>query len=233
MILQCSSLVERRLSGEPLQYIVGTSEFLGCSFIVNRDVFIPRPETELLVKEVLSSTDNRDGLRILDLCTGCGNIAVSLARSADKIEVVAVDISHSAIKAAEENAIVHEADKKIRFYTGDLFTALPIEKKYKFDIIVCNPPYIKSSELQFLQQEVRREPKVALDGGMDGLEFYRRIAHEVPHYLRKGGALFLEIGFAQKDDVVNIFSSKEMFNAYEVKKDFLGIERVILWTSLL
>ncbi len=233
---RCDLLIQRRLSGEPLQYITGNSQFMGQDFIVNKDVFIPRPETEILVNEVFRRAihDSRftiHDLRILDLCTGCGNIAVSLARILGGAEIVATDISESALKIAQKNAVVHGVDKCITFYNGYLFQALPIDKKYKFDIIVCNPPYVKSGNVDFLQEEVRREPRIALDGGDDGLEFYRQITDLAPAFLKSGGSLFLETGFDQVKEVKGIFCSKKSFKLCKVKKDFAGIDRVI-WISL-
>ncbi|MBU1852582.1 MAG: peptide chain release factor N(5)-glutamine methyltransferase [Candidatus Omnitrophica bacterium] len=225
------SLAKRRLCGEPIQYITGSSEFMGMDFIVNKDVLIPRPETEFLIGEVLRITNSN--LNTLDLCTGCGNIAISLARFMDRINIVATDISGPALRIARGNSILHGVDKHITFHEGDLFDALPIDKSYKFDIIVCNPPYVKSAELQFLQREVRYEPEVSLDGGEDGLEFYRRIERVAPDYLKKnGGSLFLEIGLGQLEAIKGIFISRNLFEIRNVNKDFSGIDRV-LWISLL
>lgn len=232
----CSSLISRRLAGEPIQYITGSTEFMGLDFMVNKDVFIPRPETEVLVNEVLRIANHErrttnGALKVLDLCTGCGNIAVSLARALPQSEIIATDITEVALAIAEKNSITHGVDKNITFYKGDLFEALPFDKRYKFDIIVCNPPYIKSSELQILQEEVRREPKVALDGGIDGLEFYRHIAGSAKDWLTSKGTIFLEIGFGQAQDVKDIFASKKLFKIEKVRKDFAGLDRVI-WISL-
>ncbi|MFC1666603.1 peptide chain release factor N(5)-glutamine methyltransferase [Candidatus Omnitrophota bacterium] len=248
------SFIKRRLSGEPIQYITGTVEFMGLAFAVNRRVFIPRPETEILANEVLLSTQPRakgGRLRILDLCTGCGNIAISLARLIPDTEIVAMDISGPALEVAQKNSILHGVDKYITFLKGDAFQVLPgsryqtpkskdkslgqgllFDKKAKFDIIVCNPPYIKSLEIGFLQKEVRLEPEAALDGGPDGLEFYRLIADVSPDYLKERGSLFLEIGFGQAQHVVDIFNSRNLFEIHKVKKDFTEIDRVA-WIDLL
>ncbi len=233
----CRSLVRRRLSGEPLQYITGNASFMDMDFFVTKDTFIPRPETELLVYEILRTTNyesritNR-ALRIMDLCSGCGNIAISLARSMSNAEIVATDISRSALDVAELNCATYGLEKKISFYQGDLFQALSIDKEYKFDIIVTNPPYIKTRELESLQREVLFEPRVALDAGPDGLDFYRRIADNAIGYLKKGGSIFLEIGIGQAIDVKQIFESKKIFRISKVISDLSGIERVI-WISLL
>jgi len=133
---------------------------------------------------------------------------------------------------ARQNAARHKVEKNITFYEGDFFNALPLEKREKFDIIVCNPPYVKKADFEWLQQEVRCEPRRALYGGEDGLDFYRRIENEAPEHLREKGAIFLEIGFGQKDLIVDIFGTKSIYKIHSVKKDFSGIDR-ILWITLL
>ena len=219
------------MSGEPVQYITGRAEFMGLDFIVTKDVFIPRPETELLINEIC-----RGGFKtlpyILDLCTGSGNIAVSLSKLIPQAEIIATDISEAALKIADKNAVRHNLSDRIKFYKGNLFNALIFAKNPKFDIIVCNPPYIKEDELPYLQKEVKVEPEIALNGGRDGLDFYRVIAKESHRYLEKGGSILLEIGFGQKKDVENIFSSYNIFEIYKVIKDFSGIERA-MWINLL
>ncbi len=229
------SMVQRRLSGEPLQYITGQVRFMGLGFLVNKAVFIPRPETEILVNEALSAVScqltAKGTFKILDLCTGCGNIAVSLIKPAPRLEIVATDISERALEIAEKNAVHHGAGQRITFYKGDLFRALPVDKNFKFDIIICNPPYVKTGELSGLQKEVRCEPGIALDGGIDGLDFYRGLAEMSPGYLKKKGRVFLEVGFGQAHEVIDIFSAKKMFNIDKIEKDLSGIERVI-WISL-
>lgn len=233
----CEVLIGRRLSGESLQYITGHAEFMGLDFIVNKNTFIPRPETEILVEEVFQFTIHHspftdNGLRMLDLCTGSGNIAASLARLIPKAEIIATDISESALKIARENASIHGVDKRVKFYKGDLFQVLPIDKEHKFDIIVCNPPYIRNDELVALQKEVTLEPRVALDGGRDGLDFYRHIANDASRYLRKNGVLLMEMGANQSGAVKTIFNSTGSFKIHKITKDFSGLDRVI-WISLL
>ncbi len=214
---------------EPQQYIAGREQFMGLDFIVNKDVLIPRPETEILVNEVFRHTGH--GIKILDLCTGSGNIAISLAKMIQGAQIIATDISVSALETARKNASIHGVDKQIEFYQGDLFQALPVDKRYKFDIIVCNPPYVKSADIDFLQEEVRCEPHHALDGGIDGLDFYRRLADMAQDFLAPGGFLFLEMGFDQAQDVGDIFNSKRAFKIKKIKEDFAGIDRVV-WISL-
>lgn len=230
------SFVQRRLKGEPLQYITGHADFMGFDFAVREGVFIPRPETEFLVEEVLSAIRytpyaNRS-LKILDLCTGSGNIAVTLAKLLPEAVITAADISETALETARENAGRHNVTERIKFYKGDLFKAFMFDKTAGFDIMVCNPPYIKSPDIDFLQAEVKQEPKRALDGGADGLGFYRRIANEAPFYLKKDGNLFLEIGISQLCGISGIFCRERSFRIRSVKKDFSGIERVV-WIDLL
>jgi release factor glutamine methyltransferase len=227
------SLAGRWLGGEPVQYITGKAEFMGFDFMVTRDTLIPRPETELLVDSVLAARPpgRQAAMRILDLCTGCGNIAVSLAKLSPEAGIIATDISGAALKIAEKNAILHKVSERIRFYKGDLFDALMFAKNPEFDIIVCNPPYVKEGEIPFLQKEVAAEPGIALNGGEDGLDFYRRIAKSPRCYLKKGGSLVMEMGFGQVDAVKDIFSSAK-FKIDKVVKDFAGIERAV-WINLL
>lgn len=230
------SLACRWLGGEPVQYITGKAEFMGLDFMVTRDTLIPRPETELLVTEILNSPftlhpSPNTSLRILDLCTGCGNIAVSLAKMSPEADIIATDISGAALKIAEKNSTLHRVSERIKFYKGDLFDALMFAKNPEFDIIVCNPPYVKEGEIPFLQKEVAAEPGIALNGGEDGLDFYRRIAKGPRGYLKKGGSLVMEIGFGQADAVKDIFSSAK-FKIDKVVKDFAGIERLV-WINLL
>ena len=233
----CDALLERRLSGEPLQYIIGHAEFMELDFIVNQGTFIPRPETELVVREILrvgcQKSDVMDrNLSILDLCTGSGNIAISLVRLLPEIKVAATDISQKTLETARSNASIHGVDKRVKFYKGDLFEALPIDKEHKFDIIVCNPPYVRNDELDTLQKEVTLEPRVALDGGHDGLDFYRRIANDAPEFLRKSSDIFLEIGHDQAQAVKDIFVAEKCFKINKIKKDFSDMDRVV-WISLL
>jgi len=226
------TFIKRRLFGEPIQYILGKENFMGIDFIVNKDVFIPRPETEILVSEVLEAIDREVQVKILDLCTGSGNIAVTLAHLIPKSQITAVDISDSSLKVAQKNAILHNVGKRVSFYKKDIFQELLFDKRYIFDIIVSNLPYIKRPDIKSLQKEVRHEPEIALDGGGDGLEFYRRIKDIAPRYLTPKGSLFLEVGFNQAEDVIDIFTSSKLFKIRKIKKDFRGIDRVI-WISLL
>ncbi|MFA4991550.1 MAG: peptide chain release factor N(5)-glutamine methyltransferase [Candidatus Omnitrophota bacterium] len=231
---QYDLLVNRRLAGEPIQYIIGKTEFYGLDFTVNRNVFIPRPETELLITEIMGSPSHnvtRSPVRVLDLCTGSGNIAVSLARMMPEAGITATDISREALNTARENAAYNKVHDRIKFLQGDLFDAIgneSIDNNNKFDIIVSNPPYIRTGEIRLLQKEIGFEPAIALDGGDDGLEFYRRIAVKAPLYLKKGGVLFLEIGLGQSKDIINIFNITGKFKLNKTEKDFNEIERVLV-----
>ena len=224
------SLVGRWLGGEPVQYITGKAEFMGFDFMVTRDTLIPRPETELLVNEVISFASSLElgALSLLDLCTGSGNIAISLAKSMPQAEIAATDISGPALRIAEKNAILHNVSGRIRFYEGDLFEALMFDKNQKFDIIVCNPPYIKEADFIYLQKEVRLDPRIALNGGKDGLDFYRKIFIGAPAHLIKGGYLLMEIGFGQRERIRALIEGFKGFELIDVKEDQYLIDRVIV-----
>ena len=214
-------LLVRRAAHEPLQYLTGEQEFMGLTFRVNPAVLIPRQDTECLVEEVMKYAS---GKRILDVCTGSGCIAVSLAKLAKPEQVTACDLSEAALAVARENAKLLEAE--IAFKQGDLFE--PIEEIY--DIIVSNPPYICTAEVRRLMPEVREhEPWMALDGAEDGLTFYRRITAEARRYLKPQGMLFFEIGCEQAEAVHGLMQ-KQGFGNIVVKKDYAGLDRVVYGT---
>ena len=209
----------------PVQYIVGSQRFCGLDFSVDERVLIPRPETESVVEAVLSQSIQlkTQGLKVLDLCTGSGNIVVSLARFNESYRMTASDISPGALDVARSNAAKHAVRGRIEFVQSDLFTNIGD----KFDIIVSNPPYIARGEFDGLQKEVLKEPRIAQDGGEDGCDFYRRIISGSPRYLKKGGHLIMEIGFGQRRAVEGIFHGTDEFEIVEVIKDFNGIDRVV------
>lgn len=233
-------LIDRRSKGEPVQYIMGCQEFMGLEFIVNENVLIPRQDTETLVEDALEII-NTGSLRgedmdvkrkewdILDLCTGSGAIGVSLARIANKVNVTCSDISEGAIKVAKENAQKHGLTKSMKFEQGDLFK--PFNKhfhKQKFDMIISNPPYIKSSVIPTLQKEVcEHEPLSALDGGESGLDFYERIVSGVGSHLKKGGVLLLEIGNDQGEAVSGLLSRNGEFTSIRVLRDLAQRDRIV------
>ena len=224
-----SSVIKRRISGEPLHYILGETEFMGLEFKVNPDVLIPRPETEILVEELIQLVRNfssgSQNTRVLDLGTGSGCIAVSLAKFLPGLKMHAVDISIKALEVARDNALANNV--KINFILSDLFNS-PALKPHGYDIIVSNPPYISRAQISDLPAEVKYEPALAWDGGRDGLDFYRRIISEAENYLRKNGFLALEIGFNQIEAIKNIFLSVPNFKIIKVIKDYSQIERVII-----
>lgn len=211
-----------RASGKPLSSIFGFVEFYGLRLNVNKKVLSPRPETEILVEEVLGAIGNKKSLQILDLGTGSGAIAIAIAKNA-KAKMTAVDISKGALSVAEANAKQHKV--KIEFLQSDMFDGL--KKRAKFDIIVSNPPYIRSLDIEGLDEEVKNhDPRLALDGGEDGLDFYRKIAEQAPLHLKKGGLLFLEIGKGQFADVEKLLK-QQGFSNISYKKDYSKIIRVV------
>lgn len=203
-------LVSRRKSGEPLQYILGKWEFMGLPFYTRHCALIPRQDTETLCEEALSI----GGKTLLDLCCGTGCIGVSLAKLGG-FEVTFADISQDCLALARENAALNGVPGK--FLLTDMFGNI----SGSYDMICVNPPYIPTSELASLQAEVKREPRLALDGGADGLDFYRRISRDYAAHLNPGGALLMEVGAGQAADVA------EMFPKAEIIKDICGIKRVV------
>ena len=233
--LKISAVLKRRICAEPLPYILGNTEFMGLEFKVSPDVLIPRQETEILVEKVISLLRAQGSeLRaadILELGTGSGCIAVSLAKFLDNVRITATDISKNALKIAEINAKLNQVDDKIRFVKSDLF-AQNSQLATHFDIIISNPPYIASDEIDQLQPEIKYEPRIALEAGIDGLKFIRRIILEAGRFLKTGGFLVLEIGFDQKRKVENIFKNSGHFEIIEFIKDYSGIDRVVIARSL-
>ena len=216
-------IYESRLTGRPLWYIFGDTQFYGYRIKVDERVLIPRPETEILVREAVAS--RREGDAILDLCTGSGAIAIAIACEAAKdkmVSVTATDISEEALEVARSNARLNKAS--INFIKTDLFNGL----RGRYNLITANPPYIKREEISSLQREVRDfEPRIALDGGVDGLDFYRRIAQKVSRYIARGGMLILECGENQAQEIIKIFTSVSRCDYAMVVRDLAGVERVI------
>lgn len=212
-------VLNRRKTHLPVQYITGQTNFMGLEFMVTPDVLIPRPETELLTEMVIKASK---GKSVLDLCTGSGCIAVSLAVLGNCKQVSAADISEKALSVARYNAKAHQSG--IHWYCGDLFAPLGAER---FDIIVSNPPYIPTGEITGLMSEVRDyEPHLALDGSGDGLEFYRRIAREAGDHLTPDGELFLEIGCEQGKEVEKLLSGAG-FSSITIHRDYSGLDRMV------
>ena len=217
----CRALVARRARREPLQYILGSQEFYGLEFEVASKVLIPRYDTETLVREALSRAP-RDA-RILDIGVGSGCIAVALAKNVPDADVSGVDLSPDALELTERNAKRHGVT--VSLCKGSLFE--PFED-LEFDLIVSNPPYIRTSDITTLQPEVRDfEPLAALDGGVDGLDYYRRIIPEAPGHLKHGGWLLLEMGIGQATDLLALFEATGRFRELFTAKDPGGIDRVV------
>ena len=223
MILRFNELINRRLEGIPVAYLTGTREFMGLKFSVDENVLIPRPETEILTEFVGEFLRSIGGGFFADLGTGSGAICVSILKFVKNSRACAVDVSQKALDVAKFNAQKFHVDDRAEFFCGDLFS--PLEGKI-FDAIVSNPPYIPTNDLKSLQTEVQTEPKLALDGGADGLNFYRRIISDAPKFLRDGGLLAVEIGINQASAVKNLFEQKN-FADVGILNDLAGIERVI------
>lgn len=217
--------IKKLVKGIPLQHITHSQEFMKMTFYVNEDVLIPRSDTEILVEEVIKIAKRINAKKILDLCTGSGAIAVSLAKYIENSQITAVDISTKAISVAKLNAKNNNVENQITFVESDLFKQLP---KEKYDIIVSNPPYIKKEIIKSLDKEVQNEPKIALDGGYDGLDFYRKIINNADEFLKFTGYVCLEIGYDQKDDVLELFESKGKYVDATCKKDLFDNDRVVI-----
>lgn len=226
--------VRRRLQGEPVQYVTGLAAFRLLELEVSPQVLIPRPETEVLVEVALQVLRPQGEPRVLDVGSGSGAIAVSLAREHGGARVVATDIAPRALVAARANARRHDLDGRVQFACMDLFAAFgpgapPGAPTGAFDAVVSNPPYVATGDLADLAPEVRdHEPHLALDGGADGLQVYRRIAAEVPGALRPGGHLLLEVGDGQADAVCTILAEAGCFCDIEVRPDLNRVPRVVL-----
>lgn len=214
-----SEIVKERLKGRPLWYIIGDVDFYDCKIKVDERALIPRPETEILASEAVKLIENND--KVLDMCTGSGCIAVSVAKhcKGKGVQVFAADVSDAALSLAQENANYNSVD--VTFVQSDLFSKV----HGRFNLITCNPPYIKTGDISDLQREVRNfEPRIALDGGEDGLDFYRRLAREISRYIVRGGMLVLEVGEGQAEDVLKLFEKRDYAM---VVKDDSGVERIL------
>ena len=218
-------LIEERKKGVPVQYLLGECEFMGLPFYVNESVLIPRPDTEILIETVLEYHKKKGFQKVLDIGTGTGCIAVSIAHYTN-MQVYAVDISENALKTAQKNAQKNHV--MIEFIKSNLFLSFSESFYHTFDIIVSNPPYICTEEIETLMTEVKDfEPRLALDGGKDGLFFYREIVEQSRKFLKEDGYLFFEIGCEQAEQVKNIMELSG-FEEIEIKKDLAGLDRVIV-----
>lgn len=218
-------VINERASGKPVSYITGEKEFMGLTFGVCEDVLIPRPDTEILVEEGIEILKNCDEKSFLDMCSGSGAIAVSLAYYVPGSRGLGVDISLGAIDAARKNSEKNGTDDRVEFVQGDLFDAVP--GNMKFELIASNPPYIRRDVIKELMADVKDyEPALALDGGQDGLFFYRRIVPEAVRRLKPGGSLILEIGHDQGKDVSALLQ-RAGFADIRILKDLAGLDRVV------
>jgi len=228
------ALLERRINGECIAYITGKKEFYGLEFMINHHVLVPRPETEMLVtvsREQVTDNSEQRVVRVLDLCTGSGAIAIALKHELPHLEVYATDISAEALEVAKYNASkLLPNNNNISFLQGDLYNALPssissllIANCY---LIVSNSPYISAAEMETLSIEVKKEPRLALDGGKDGLEIIERIIKDAPIYLKRGGQLLLEADPRQMEKIKSLLANRG-FNDIQLYKDLAGLERVI------
>lgn len=224
-----AAALKRRIRGEPLQYILGKQEFFGLEFKVDKNVFIPRPETEILVETAIKYAYrlSHGAYRILELGTGSGCIAISLAKYLSNFHITATDISQEALEVAKENSRHNNVESKITFLKSNLFESLPL-CALRSALCVSNPPYITTAGIERLQPEIGYEPRIALDGKEDGLDFYRRIILSAPDYLREGGFLVLEMGFGQSRSIQNIFKESKKFELIEIVKDYNDIDRIVV-----
>ena len=228
-------LIKKRLSHEPIAYIIGEREFMGLTFKVTPDTLVPRPDTEILVEAAMGRLKKQvpekgENLCIADIGTGTGAIILSLLKFLPAANGMAVDISPEAIAVAEENAAEFALTDRVKFFCGDLLT--PLEGQ-RFNAIISNPPYIPTSEMNSLMPEVRSfEPRLALDGGADGLDFYRRLLAESTAFLMPKGFLAVEIGLGQAPIIISLVAENKAWGKTEIVKDLAGIERVtIIWLA--
>lgn len=217
------SSIDKLIQGIPLQYITNLQEFMGLDFYVDENVLIPQPDTEILVEEAICILKNIEKPKILDLCTGSGAIAISIAKNINAKTITASDISNKALNVAKVNCKKNNVDN-IKLIESDLFENIT----ERFDIIVSNPPYIESNVIKTLTKEVQNEPKLALDGGKNGLDFYRRIINEASEFLEPNGYLCLEIGYNQKDKVINLMEKSKKYSNIYSKKDLGNNDRIVV-----
>lgn len=221
-LAELNACLERRMAGEPVQYILERADYMGLKFYVDRRVLIPRQDTETLVENAIIELQGRHEPRVLDLCCGSGCIGLSIASLVPQAKVTLSDISGDALDVAKKNAKALDAD--VAFKHGDLFKAVG---KEKFDLIASNPPYIPAADMEVLQKEVRFEPELALYGGEDGLDIYRRIAAEASAHLNDGGALLMEVGEGEAKDVLKLVQENMDCEDSGIIRDLNGIERIV------
>lgn len=219
-IIEYNENIQKIINGTPLQYITNYQEFMGYQFYVDENVLIPQPDTETLVQEVVEISKNKENVKILDICTGSGCIGISLQKELKNAQITLSDISRQALEVAEKNAKINGVENNIKFIQSNMFENIT----EKYDIIVSNPPYIETNVIKTLDKAVQNEPHLALDGGKDGLKFYRILIEEGIKHLNENGYLCMEIGYDQKEKVMELIKEKEAY----CKKDLSGNDRVIV-----
>ncbi len=218
-------LIQKRVAGFCAAVLVGKREFMGLPFVVNEHVLVPRPDTEAWLETIIERYRNLPNISLLDLGTGSGAIAVSFLAFCKEARAVAVDCSEEALAVARENGTAAGVDKRIEWRCGDFLQAVGSEEI--FDVILSNPPYIPSAEIETLAPEVRHEPRMALDGGADGLDFYRILAKDAAAHLKEGGLLAVEVGAGEAPAVAALFAENPALSAAEILCDYGGIERAV------
>ena len=216
--------IDKIINVKQIQYITNEQEFMKLKFYVDENVLIPQPDTEIIVEKVIDEFKDKE-LKILDLCTGSGTIAISLAKYIERCNILATDISSKAIQIAKLNAEKNQVHKKIEFVLSDMFEEI---RKDKFDIIVSNPPYIKTEVIKTLDKQVQNEPKLALDGGINGLKFYEIISKNAYKFLNNNGKIYLEIGYDQKNDVIDLLKKTQKYKDIICIKDLELNDRLIV-----
>lgn len=216
--------IQKLINGTPLQYITNKQQFMGLDFYVDENVLIPQPDTEILVEEAIKIIKQNNSTNVLDLCTGSGAIAISIANYCLNTQVTATDISTKALNVAKKNS--KQNNINIEFAESNLFERL---QKNKFDVIVSNPPYIETEVIKTLSKEVKNEPLIALDGGQDGLKFYKAILQQANNYLNKNGYLLLEIGYNQGQAILSLEHENLKLITKQPIKDLSGNDRVIIF----
>lgn len=229
-------LVKRAGIKEPISYIIGKTEFFSIEFEIAPDCLIPRPETELLVERAIEFLRSRNGRqKICDLCTGCGCIAIAIAKNLENADIIATDICDAALKIAAKNIEKYQLKDRIKLLCGDLFDPLiPQIDTEKFDLIVCNPPYVSASEYEILDKNVKDyEPKIALYAGDNGLDTYRKLTEKVCDFLNPDAALILEIGYNQGPAVRELLEQTACFKNIKIEKDTSGNDRIAIARKVL
>ncbi|MBU1045017.1 MAG: peptide chain release factor N(5)-glutamine methyltransferase [Candidatus Omnitrophica bacterium] len=234
ILIEFQSAVNKRCAYFPLQYLTGETFFYGLRLVMREGVFIPRPETEILVEKIIKIAEKNfpNGLKILELCTGSGNISVSLTKNIQYCTIISSDINKKALDLSRHNACIHGVSEQIKFIQSDLFEALDSQdyqqESNRFEIIVANPPYVSFEQMNELPADVLNEPKEALYGGNDGLDFYRKIIGQTRNFLKKSGYIAFEFGDKQAKDIEQIIQVSKLFDQTEFFADLNGIYRFVI-----